>query len=134
LIVCSFPERAQRPIVSAWKCTFAAASSSAASEREIQSAGGFDIAQLPSPAVELALGLGLASFVLAASPGAAGPLALPDDRDDAFSLRAQPLPLKWTAGAANDFRMGLPQAGQTEGPAPCRGWTTSTSCPQPVQT
>jgi hypothetical protein len=48
LTVCSRPIRAQWPIVAGVNLTFEAANSSAASDREIQSAGGFDIAQSAS--------------------------------------------------------------------------------------
>jgi hypothetical protein len=34
------------------------------------------------------------------------------------SLRAQPLPLKWTAGATIAFFIGPPQTGQAVGPSP----------------
>jgi hypothetical protein len=106
-MVCSLPERAQRPIVSTWKWTLAAASNSAASEREIQSAGGFDMAQLPSPdgfaspepvaleAVVLEPGSPEPVAPEPDSPAPVGLVALPaDDRLEPFSLRAQPLPLK----------------------------------------
>jgi hypothetical protein len=92
------------------KRTFAAASSSAASEREIQSAGGFDIGQSGSFETDSAAG---------AAAGAVDPPSPEDDPDEedsaeddaeeatvslgsgrfdreevAFSLRAQPVPLK----------------------------------------
>jgi hypothetical protein len=50
------------------------------------------------------------------------------------SLRAQPLPLKWTAGATIAFFIGPPQTGQTVGPWPSTECMTSTSWPQVAQT
>ena len=50
------------------------------------------------------------------------------------SLRAQPLPLKWTAGATSAFLMSPPQLGHTDGPVAWTECMTSTSCPQAEQT
>jgi hypothetical protein len=55
-------------------------------------------------------------------------LLLPDR-----SLRAQPLPLKWTAGATIAFFIGPPHTGQVVGPWSCTECMTSTSWPQLAQ-
>jgi hypothetical protein len=105
-MLCSWPTRAHRPIVPDVNLTFEDASNSAASESEIQSPGGFDIAQSGSfDGAEAAVGAGAgvgaesgegAESVPAASPGLdpdsleAVWLALPPP---ARSLRAQPVPL-----------------------------------------
>ena len=164
--------RAQRPIVSDVKRTFEAASKSAASEREIQSVGDFDIGQsaslgavsrgdppddrldassedppddrldapsedppddrldapsedppddrldassedppddpsVPEPAPDATL-----------EPGSRGPLFA--DLVGARSFRAQPVPLKWTAGTPKVFFIGEPHSGHVAGPWP---WT-----------
>jgi hypothetical protein len=56
------------------------------------------------------------------------------DRPDDPSLRAQPVPLKWTAGAANAFFISPPQLGQVDGPWPWTECMTSTWWPHFVQT
>jgi hypothetical protein len=101
--------------------TFEAANSSAASDREIQSAGGFDIAQSASfgevsPAVPAADPLD--SFGDAgASGGGLASLALDlDGRAAPRSFRAQPDPLKWTAAATMALRICPPHLGQADGP------------------
>lgn len=53
---------------------------------------------------------------------------------DPRSLRAQPEPLKTTAGGANALRIGPPQTGQVDGPWPWTPWTTSMRWPQDEQT
>jgi len=50
--------------------------------------------------------------------------------DPDFSLRAQPLPLKWTAGATIAFFICPPHFGQADGPSAVTEWITSTSYPQ----
>jgi len=52
------------------------------------------------------------------------------------SFLAQPEPLKWTAGVANDFRSvpSAPQTGQKRGPGASMPWMTSVVCPQFEQT
>ena len=128
--------RAQRPIVSDVKRTFEAASRSAASDKEIQSVGGFGIGQSVSfgvvsasdpveapdpteapdppeapdsasdPALEPPEPLESDSF-------GAGLLGRPEER----SFRAQPVPLKWTPGAEIALRIRAPHLGQA-GPSP----------------
>jgi hypothetical protein len=135
----SRPVRAQRPIVPDVKRTFDAASRSAASDREIQSVGGFDIGQsvsfgavsppdpaeapdsAPDPALEPPEPLESDSF-------RAGLLGRPEER----SLRAQPVPLKWTASGPMALRMCAPHLGQA-GPSPWTECMTSISWPQDVQ-
>jgi hypothetical protein len=56
-----------------------------------------------------------------------------DLEDPARSLRAQPLPLKWTAGATIAFFIGPPQTGHADGPWPVTECMTSTSWPQLAQ-
>jgi hypothetical protein len=51
-----------------------------------------------------------------------------------LSFRAQPLPLKWTAGATMAFFIGPPHTLQAEGPWPWTECMTSISWPQLVQT
>jgi hypothetical protein len=51
-----------------------------------------------------------------------------------LSLRAQPLPLKWTAGAAKARLMGPPHCGQVVGPWPWTACMTSIVWPQLAQT
>jgi hypothetical protein len=124
----SWPSRAHRPIVPGANLTFADARMSAASDREIQSDGGFDIYQSGSfaadppaadaldeegwlepllvddsvePLLEAGAGLSLESaFCSVDSLDSLAP-GLPDFPDG--SLRAQPLPLKCTAGAEMAF-------------------------------
>jgi hypothetical protein len=88
--------------------TFAAASSSAASEREIQSAGGFDIGQSGSFETDSAAGAEAGSVdpdeedsdedAAGADEADEAAVSLGSDRldleDVPFSLRAQPVPLK----------------------------------------
>jgi hypothetical protein len=141
--------------------TFEDASSSAASESEIQSDGGFDIGQSGSfevgpeavpladdsapeavpvsvvedPAPEVVP----ASFVEDSAPS---PELAPASLDSARlglaeldrSLRAQPLPLKWTAGAANARFIAPPHLGQFDGPWPWTECITSIVWPQLEQT
>jgi hypothetical protein len=140
--------RAQWPIVPGANLTFEAASSSAASDREIQSAGGFDIAQsAPFGAVSLDFSPGLSpdfsledpldSFGGADASPDEGLLSLDaglDGRAAPRSLRAQPDPLKWTAAATIALRMCPPHLGQADGPWPATEWMTSISWPQLVQT
>jgi hypothetical protein len=57
-----------------------------------------------------------------------------DLEEVAFSLRAQPVPLKWTAGTANVFFNGPPHLGQIDGPSAWTERMTSTSWPQLEQT
>jgi hypothetical protein len=57
--------------------------------------------------------------------------ALPDLPDG--SLRAQPLPLKCTAGAEMDFLIGPWQLGHSAGPSPSTECMTSTWWPQLLQ-
>jgi hypothetical protein len=49
------------------------------------------------------------------------------------SFLAQPLPLKWMAGAESALRIGPPQLSHVAGPAAWIPWLTSTSRPQSVQ-
>jgi hypothetical protein len=129
---------------------FEDASNSAASEREIQSDGGFDIGQSGSF-------VGVAAESAVSDFGSVPPLLddespldppvdpEPESESDELrlgfapllpdrSLRAQPLPLKWTAGATIAFFIGPPQTGQTVGPWSCTECMTSTSWPQLAQT
>ena len=114
--------RAQWPIVPGANRTFEAARSSAASEREIQSEGGFDIGQSGSLAGEppdVPAGSPVASDVAAGVSPDAVPGSLDGDLDDSpepRSLRAQPDPLKWTEAATIALRIGLPHSGQPDGP------------------
>jgi hypothetical protein len=65
---------------------------------------------------------------VAVSLDPAGLFDLPaDGRLEPFSLRAQPLPLKWTAGGVNDRFIAPPQIAQTVGPCASTECTTSTS-------
>ena len=112
----SWPTLAHRPMVPGVNLTFEAARSSAASDREIQSEGGFDICQSWSFDGESAAATAAAGFdsspddgselplepPLEASPDpspslALEPASLRSARDGLpaldFSLRAQPLPL-----------------------------------------
>ena len=86
-----------------------------ASASEIQSDGGFGICQsgfLDGDASELAPGGGgAASGVLGLGSLASDRAALPFG-----SVRAQPVPLKCTAGAEMDFLMRLWQFGHVVGP------------------
>jgi hypothetical protein len=47
-----------------------------------------------------------------------------------LSLRAQPVPLKWTAGAEKAFFSGPPHLGHSRGPSARIEWRTSIRCPQ----
>jgi hypothetical protein len=121
----SCPVRAHLPIVPDVKWTLCAASNSAASERVIQSVGGLDIGQSPS------FGF-LGAEDAASSELESEPLDPPDlsaclaGRLEARSLRAQPEPLKCTAGGAKAFFIGEPQSGQADGPCPWTECMTST--------
>jgi hypothetical protein len=144
----SCPDRAHRPIVPGVNFTFEDASSSAASDREIQSDGSFDICQSAS----LAGASAVSAFDDAPAAVPVGPsseleleleLELDPESDGArfdleeppeLSFRAQPLPLKWTAGATMAFFIGPPHTLHTEGPWPWTECMTSTSWPQLVQT
>jgi hypothetical protein len=72
----------------------------------------------------------------AAAPAAVPPS--PDDEDgfteERASTFAQPLPLKWIAGALSALRIAPPQASQADGPVASIPWTTSTRRPHSVQT
>ena len=146
-------------MVSLVRRMFEAASNSAASEREIQSVGGFDICQSAS------LGVGPPDApegadeletlddppesedddadppADAAAPEAASAEPLdPESRESGLagllaprSLRAQPVPLKWTAGAPIAFFIGEPHFGHAAGPWPWTECMTSISKPQLVQ-
>jgi hypothetical protein len=167
-----WPVRAHRPIVSVVKRTFEAARRSAASEREIQSVGGFDIGQSESfwldaadeasdflfdclsedeseaPADEPAAAASEddpdagseVDFEDSLDPESESCEALePPSFDAAFdgppvdrSLRAQPVPRKWMAGAEMALRITPPHTGQA-GPEVWTEWTTSISWPQLVQ-
>jgi hypothetical protein len=132
---------------------FEDASSSAASESEIQSDGGFDIGQscsfeaAPPP---------LADSVLGAEPEVDSELdavsELLDDDSPPVSLEplvaarldlllveersflAQPLPLKWTAGAEKARVIGPPHLGHVDGPWPWTECITSIVWPHFEQT
>lgn len=49
-------------------------------------------------------------------------------------MRAQPVPLKWTAGAENVFFIAPPHLAQVSGPWLWTEWLTSIDCPHLVQT
>ena len=51
-----------------------------------------------------------------------------------LSFRAQPVPLKWMAGAEKAFFIGPPQLAHSLGPWPWIEWTTSSRRPQFSQT
>lgn len=138
----SRPSLAHRPIVPGVNFTFDDARRPAASDREIQSDGGFGIGQSESldaaaPALESgapvfepdalefepADGAAL-SADSALGAGAARPLP-PEG-----SLRAQPVPLKWTAGAEMDFLICPWHLGHSVGPCPWTECLTSISWPQ----
>lgn len=124
----SRPERAQRPIVEGAKRTFEPAISSAASASEIQSDGGLGTAQPASCVVGVGVSRPFDDRTFDVSAGAdAAPvpvsLAGLDSSASGFavcgrarSLRAQPVPLKTTAGGANALRIGPLQFGHAEGP------------------
>jgi hypothetical protein len=146
--------------------TFEDASSSAASESDIQSEGGFDIGQSGSfaaatvpvadsapdaapvpppddsaPDVEPDAVPDVASVSLAEVPptspeptAASFDAARPDLPELDRSLRAQPLPLKWTAGAENARFISPPHFGQVDGPWPWTECITSIVWPQFEQT
>jgi hypothetical protein len=135
----SCPTRAHRPIVPGVNLTFDDASSSAASESDIQSDGGFDIGQSGSFAAESVLTCDPAaspddSAAAAELAPASGDVARPDLPEPDRSLRAQPLPLKWTVGATMAFLIGPPHSRQVAGPWPWMECLTSTSWPQLAQT
>jgi hypothetical protein len=128
------------------------ASRSAASESEIQSDGGLDIGQsgsfeaVPPLAVGLvpdaAVSVPLAAVVLAAEAAALSPdpaaASFDPARDDFAalerSLRAQPLPVKCTAGAEKALFIAPPHWGQTDGPWLCTECITSIVWPHLEQT
>ncbi|MGD0019868.1 MAG: hypothetical protein ABSD62_11485 [Candidatus Limnocylindrales bacterium] len=131
---------------------FEAASKPAASDREIQSVGGFGIGQSPS------WGVDAPDDPLDDAPDVP-PDDVPDDSDDApvpepasevtldpgslgsafaglvepRSFRAQPVPLKCTAGAEMAFFIAEPHWGQA-GPWPWTECMISISWPQVAQT
>jgi hypothetical protein len=140
----SRPVRAHAPIVDVVKCTFAAARMDCASARVIQSvAAGIGQSLLVPPGpVDGAGSAGLDSVdapsaaVVALSPPPASSVEA-DARDRAAARRsffAQPVPLKWTAGAANAFFTGpLPQSGHADGPSAWTPWMTSNRRPHAAQ-
>ena len=104
LMLCSWPTRAHRPIVPDVNLMFEEASSALASESEIQSAGGFDIAQSGScdgAGAAAGAGAGAESDEGAGSVAVVSPELDPDSLAavwlalpaPARSLRAQPVPL-----------------------------------------
>jgi hypothetical protein len=126
----SFPERAQRASVERLTATLAAPRISAASARLIQSVaarGTRSPGQSSAPVVtdadveslvELPEAGGVAAappseVVVGASLDGAPPLL---DAAARASTLAQPLPLKWMAGALSALRISPPQASQAAGP------------------
>lgn len=114
------------------------ASNSAASEREIQSDGGFDIGQSGSFTAGVALDDAPPRLADDSAPASEPAPGSPGDSRVGLpvidrSFRAQPLPLKWTAGTAKAFFIGPPQSGQVDGPWPKTECTTSIEWPQLVQ-
>jgi hypothetical protein len=125
--------------VSAVNLTLDEASNSAASEREIQSDGGLDIDQSGSFGDDVASDDATESVdVDTGFSPELDPASVEGARFDLValdrSLRAQPLPLKWTAGAARVRFMGPPQFGQIVGPWRWTECMTSTAWPQSAQT
>ena len=105
-MLCSWPTRAHRPIVPDVNLTFEDASNSAASESEIQSVDGFDIAQSGSfDVAEAAAGAGACAGAESDEGAESAPTASPELDPDSLeavwldlppaarSLRAQPVPL-----------------------------------------
>ncbi len=129
-MLCSRPCLAHRPIVPGVNFTFDDARRPAASEREIQSDGGFGIGQsesLDAAAPELESGAPVfepdalefepadaAALSADSALGAGAARPLPPEG----SLRAQPVPLKWTAGAEMDFLICPWHLGHSVGPCP----------------
>ena len=97
LMLCNWPVRAHRPIVSDVNLMFAAARTPAASEREIQSAGGFDIGQSGSFAA-------FAAIEAEPSAGARGAGSEPEDPDEPLDSPAD-APLSATSLATRDGRL-----------------------------
>ena len=92
---------------------------------------------VPGPGVPLAAGaasVAAAAFPSPLAPSFASPVAAgaPAGADRA-SFFAQPLPLKWIAGAVSAFLITPPQTSHVSGPVPEIGWMTSTDRPQEVQ-
>jgi hypothetical protein len=123
--------------VSDVKRTFEAASRSAASDKEIQSVGGFGIGQSVSFGVVSAPDPAEALDSLEAPDSASDPALEPPEpleseslglgllgRPEDRSLRAQPVPLKWMASAEMALRIRAPHLGQA-GPSPWTEWMTS---------
>lgn len=155
-MLCSFPSRAQPPIVDVVKWTFAPASMALASASVIQSvADGIDQSPLgvelsdldgaselpdeepPLPALEpVDVSLFEPDVVVVSDESSRFELPDPEPVLPARrSFLAQPDPLKWIAGAAKTLRTGpLPHNGQLVGPLSFRPWMTSNRRPQAEQT
>jgi hypothetical protein len=137
-------------MVSGVNLTFEDASNSAASESEIQSEGGFDIGQSGAWPVDSGFGAGTVAVADDSDVGDDSAeeesLAPPATLSDSFvvaradlvasdrSLRAQPLPLKWTAAAVMAFFIGPPHSVHVVGPCPWTECMTSIPWPQVEQT
>jgi hypothetical protein len=82
-------------------------------------------------------GFGLSDVAEAASVDGLDPDSEPTDsfalaglEPPERSLRAQPVPLKWTAGGEKAFFIAPPHSGQALGPWPWMEWLTSIMWPQ----
>jgi hypothetical protein len=131
----SRPFRAQAPIVDGLKRTFDASRISAASLNVIQSAADGIVQSPRSVEADEAVSVFALSSVDPLSeldPSVLSPL---DDVDLLVvvvrrSFFAQPVPLKWMAGAANALRSvpSAPQFGQNAGPSSLMPWRMSVRC------
>jgi hypothetical protein len=132
----SRPARAHPPMVAGAKRTFAAARTSAASPKVIQSAAEGITQSFESEEELVDAGLELVDSVGVVGVEPAGELGAALVPLPPRSFFAQPDPLKWIDGAENSLRIvpSLPHEGQKFGPGSSIPWRMSARWSQAVQT